>query len=1149
MDFKFSKAVILLIFSIFCISRSFLVTVDVDQDCDNPLFNSKLSQFGVLSSCGRSVKARNNIFGNKFNSSNPPDRFSILNILLLLSGNIESNPGPCRKIKFPCGICNKACTKFQPSVACDHCNVWFHKKCIQMNTLNFNSLKNISWYCCNCGLPSFSSELFSDSNSISTSNSFSSLDSSFDFSPNSENFKTSTPLPNSKLKHQSNIISGLSTLIVNFQSFFHKRVEFSNLLNDLKTDVVLASETWLTKDHLNSELCLNDYDIFRNDRSSRGGGVFIAVRKELCGEALPFCKDLESIFVKVNVKGRKSVIFGSVYRPPNSPFDFSLKTVNQIHEIFDKHKNAVFCLGGDFNLPDINWEQEEIVSNQNPFALNSLFLTMAQDLSLNQIINFPTRGTSILDLLFTNRPEIFKSPKLLAGVGDHEIISHNIVLKPFFKKPAKRKILLWSKADESVLLAETKSLKEKLFKLFDCKSNVIEIWEFIKKEIENIIETNVPSKLTTSRQHQPWIDTKTKRLLRRKQKWYQKAKQSNDPNIWKKFKKIKTTTQRTCRQTHNSHLNSIFHNDNSNKKLFSYIKNLRQENVGVPDLKSETGFPIRDPAKKAELIHRQFDSVFSNPSPPIETSFSDTEKFPSMDKIHITSPGIKKILEKLDPHKALGPDNIPGIFLKICAANMADIFSFLFQASLDQGVVPPDWKTANVVPLFKKGDKSQPENYRPISLTSITCKVLEHVVFSSVMSHFDKFSILDDAQHGFRKNRSCVSQLITTLKDFADTLKKKEQTDAILLDFSKAFDKVDHLGLISKLEHYGIRGPLLEWTSSFLIGRKQCVVVDGKASKPTNVLSGVPQGTVLGPLFFLVYINDISKNLTPGTKIRLFADDSLLYRTIKSTKDCEILQKDLNTLQKWEKLWKMEFHPGKCHLLQISNKKSPINFTYKIHNTPLSKVDSAKYLGIIIDSKLNWKKQYSSMILACKQTLSFIRRNLPKASANVKEICYKTLIRPKLEYACPVWDPHHKIHIENIEKVQKAAARFVTGNYKMETGNTLKNLNILGWDSLEERRLKTKLTIFQKGRLGEIDIPTDHLTLKSRPTRRGGGGPTYQKEFSSVDGHLYSFYPSVTRLWNNLPTEVRNCGKLEQFSNNLQKINLTELRQCLQSID
>ena len=255
---------------------------------------------------------------------------------------------------------------------------------------------------------------------------------------------------------------------------------------------------------------------------------------------------------------------------------------------------------------------------------------------------------------------------------------------------------------------------------------------------------------------------------------------------------------------------------------------------------------------------------------------------------------------------------------------MADIFTTLFQASLNQGIVPPDWKTANIVPLFKKGDKSNPANYRPISLTSLTCKILEHVVFSNFMTHFEKYNILDNAQHGFRKNRSCVSQLITTLDDFANTLKNQQQTDAILLDFSKAFDKVDHSGLLSKLELYGIRGPLLEWTSSFLVGRKQSVIVDGQTSPPSNVLSGVPQGTVLGPLFFLVYINDISRGLSKGTTIRLFADDSLLYRPIKSLKDCEILQHDLNTLQNWEKIWKMEFHPGKCNLLQITNKKNPL---------------------------------------------------------------------------------------------------------------------------------------------------------------------------------------------------------------------------------
>ena len=170
------------------------------------------------------------------------------------------------------------------------------------------------------------------------------------------------------------------------------------------------------------------------------------------------------------------------------------------------------------------------------------------------------------------------------------------------------------------------------------------------------------------------------------------------------------------------------------------------------------------------------------------------------------------------------------------------------------------------------------------------------------MTHLDKFNVLDDAQHGFRKNRSCVSQLIATLNDFANSLKDHKQIDAILLDFSKAFDKVDHEGLIQKLEHLGIRDSLLNWIRSFLIDRKQRVVVDGVASSPTKVLSGVPQGTVLGPLFFLIYINDISKGLTEGTKLRLFADDSLLYRTINSPSDSTILQNDLNTLQLWGKM-------------------------------------------------------------------------------------------------------------------------------------------------------------------------------------------------------------------------------------------------------
>ena len=319
-------------------------------------------------------------------------------------------------------------------------------------------------------------------------------------------------------------------------------------------------------------------------------------------------------------------------------------------------------------------------------------------------------------------------------------------------------------------------------------------------------------------------------------------------------------------------------------------------------------------------------------------------------------------------------------------------------------------------------------------------------------------------------------------------------------------------------------------------------MVEGKASVPKPVLSGVPQGTVLGPLFFLIYINDISKGLSPGTKLKLFADDSLLYRTIKSSTDSAILQKDLNTLQLWEHKWKMEFHPGKCQLLSITNKNKIFQNDYTIHGTRLERTDAAKYLGVVIDSSLTWKKQYNQINQKASKILGLLKRNFSHCPTSVKSQCYTTLVRPILEYGCSVWDPHHQVDIYFLERAKKRGARFVTNNYRMETGNSDKNLKTLGWDTLEERRIRNKLTYFQKARLKLIDIPTEHLRLKTRTTRLGGDGPAYFRDYSGIDGHRFSFFPDSTNIWNHLPLSIRTCEDMDLYSSQIQQLNLTSIR-------
>ena len=430
------------------------------------------------------------------------------------------------------------------------------------------------------------------------------------------------------------------------------------------------------------------------------------------------------------------------------------------------------------------------------------------------------------------------------------------------------------------------------------------------------------------------------------------------------------------------------------------------------------------------------------------------------------------------------------------------------------------------MPVYKKGNKKDPGNYRPVSLTCICSKIMEHIIYSCMFDHLNHFQALRDEQHGFRRHRSCETQLISTVHDLAQCLNQRGQCDVLLLDFCKAFDKVPHCRLFNKLQFYGIQGSLLNWIKNFLTDRSQQVILDNKQSISCKVLSGVPQGTVLAPLLFLIYINDLPLHVS--NKVRLYADDVILYSYIYSMDDCYKLQKDLDSLTIWSNKWQMFFNPRKCEFLRITNKKNFISFTYHINDCSIQEVTHAKYLGVVLDQHLSWSDHIKKTASKATKVIGFLQRNLYQCPPLVKSNIYKAMVRPIMEYSSTIWDPHTSVNINRVESVQRYAARMCFRNYSRYSSVTsmLAELNL---PTLEERRTRAKLQLFYKIIYHLVSIPDNCLT-PIPPSLRSG---YFKQLLTNVDSFKFSFFPSTIKLWNLLPRNITNSATYTNFCKEL----------------
>ena len=556
------------------------------------------------------------------------------------------------------------------------------------------------------------------------------------------------------------------------------------------------------------------------------------------------------------------------------------------------------------------------------------------------------------------------------------------------------------------------------------------------------------------------------------------------------------------------------------------------DSSSIPTLKRDSKLLVSDSEKTAALADH-FNSVFTierDDCIPFMPS-----GYPAMDDITITEEGVFKLLKNLDTSKAVGPDEITARMLKESAKEIAPVLTSLFQQSLDTGDLPDDWLLANVTALFKKGSRENPENYRPVSLTAIMCKLLEHILHSQISKHLDKHKILTSLQHGFRKGHSCVTQLIQVVSDWMEGIDNSQQIDAAILDFTKAFDCVPHERLKSKLHHYGVRNKVLKWISMFLTQRQQRVIINGETSKWHPVISGVPQGTVLGPLLFLIYINDIVEELQ--CSIRLFADDCILYTTVSSIHDCNKLQKDLDTVCQWASKWQMTFNPSKCNFMSVGLKRSKLLHKYTMLGETLAQVHEHTYLGVTISDDLTWKSHYRRIVNKANKVLGILQRNVYQCSSDTKGKAYKALVQPHLEYASAVTDPYQAKYIQMLDKVQRRAARFVVNDFRRKSSVT-GMLRQLEWESLADRRLYARLSQFyliHKGR-----SPVTLTKLQPRNSNRSSRRFTpdaYNIIESRTDRHLYSFLPRTIRDWNDLPLATTSMPSLDKFKAAIKKIN------------
>ncbi len=949
--------------------------------------------------------------------------------------------------------------------------------------------------------------------------------------------------------HDFNYNKGFNCFYTNADSLPNKMKELEVLTKNSHPKVIAITEINPKTNRYEieeSDIKLDGYNLFYN-HTTTGRGVGIYVHKSIQATTYDLENKIEdSLWLEIQMNNADKLIIGCIYRSPSSNKEqdgLFLKMIDSFKNIQSSH----LLILGDFNLPKIEWNHWES-SSQNPEDLDNKFLEGLRDAFLYQHINSPTRGRagnkpSILDLILTNEEGMVSDLEIWSPIGksDHACLSFwfNCYLINTEKKFTR---YMYDKANYEAMRRDLDiDWESELAK----RITVDEKWRYIHNKISDTTAKHIPtrnSKIDNNKKIRAPLDKDILAKIKKKHKAWKKYISSKDSDTYKDYCRLRNHIRKLTKLARRNKESDIAKEAKYNpQKFWSFVNNKLYTKPSIPNLYNSSNETTltEDDEEKANVLSDFFSTVFTDEDTTNIPPFPDRQFNSTLDNIEINRELVLKKLTNLNTSKSPGPDKIHPRILKELASTLSTPLTILFTASLEQKKIPSDWKYAKVSAIYKKGNKKQPGNYRPVSLTSIICKLLESVIRNSIMEHMQINNLFSNTQFGFIEGRSTILQLLKVLDIWTDILNNNESIDAIYLDFMKAFDKVPHQRLLHKLKSYGLGQNIVDWMGSFLLGRKQQVCVNGANSEWKSVTSGIPQGSVLGPLLFVLYINDMPDNIT--SSIFLFADDTKIFANSSNPQNTAILQEDLGKLLQWSKTWLLKFHPQKCRVLDINTHDRKHN-DYYLDDVQLEHSTCEKDLGIFVDNKLKFDTHIGTKVNKANKILGAIRRAFSYLDKNNFLRLYTSLVRPHLEYGNPVWSPQYTKDIITIENVQRRATKMIPDIRDKPYQDRLKYLNLptLAYRRTRGDMVETYKILNNKYDNRVSDILCLHSSITDNQQRvRGHSKKLYKRKHNNNKRKHYFGY-RVVSPWNSLPESVVSAPSTKAFEKRLDRFWATQ---------